>query len=105
MTQLLLVDLIFIQISTIPNFIVRDQLIRCLLSIPSHIAEGYGRYSRKEFSRYLKISLGSCYELITQLEVIRESELCKNIEIDKVVKEANLIGASLTARIKYPDRE
>ncbi len=95
---------IFNEISTIPNFIVRYQLIRCLLSVPSNIAEGYGRYSKKEFSRYLKISLGSCYELITQLEVIRGSDLCVNIDIDKVVKEANLIGASITALIKYQER-
>lgn len=95
---------IFIPVSGIKNYVVRDQLIRCLLSIPSNIAEGYGRYSKKEFSRYLKISLGSCYELITQLEIIRGSDLCMHIDIEDSIKQARLIGASLTALIKYQDK-
>lgn len=94
---------IFIQISGIPNFIVRDQLIRCLLSIPSNIAEGYGRHSKKEFSRFLKISLGSCYELITQLEIIRDSSLSENIDTDVAIEKAVAISASITALIRYKD--
>jgi four helix bundle protein len=94
---------IFIEISSIPNFVVRDQLIRCLLSIPSNIAEGYGRHSKKEFSRFLKISLGSCYELITQLEIIRDSDLSENIDTDAVLEKAIFIASSLTALIRFKD--
>ena len=45
------------------------QIRRCAVSIPSNIAEGRGRNSDKEFIRFLNISLGSVYELQTQLEL------------------------------------
>ena len=45
------------------------QLRRCSVSIPSHIAEGYGRHSTKDYIRYLQIATGSLFELQTQLEI------------------------------------
>ncbi len=94
---------IFIPISEIQNFIVRNQMIECLISIPSNIAEGYGSYSKKEFSRCLKISLGSCYQLITQLEIIRDTEFGSNIDTDDVIKQAKQLCASIVSLINYKD--
>jgi len=45
-----------------------SQIRRASVSIPSNIAEGFGR-SSAEFARYLKIALGSLAELETQLEI------------------------------------
>jgi four helix bundle protein len=45
------------------------QIRRCSVSIPSNIAEGYGRKSTQDYLRFLKISSGSLYELQTQLEI------------------------------------
>jgi four helix bundle protein len=39
------------------------------VSIHSNIAEGQLRNSKKEFSQFISISLGSCAELSTQLEL------------------------------------
>lgn len=43
------------------------QLRRCSVSVPSNIAEGYGRESPQDFLRFLRTSRGSLYELETQV--------------------------------------
>ena len=48
-----------------------SQIRRCSVSIPSNIAEGYGRESDKEFLRFLNISIGSLFEMQTQLEIAK----------------------------------
>lgn len=44
-----------------------SQIRRCVISIPSNIAEGCGRKTTKDFSNFLGIALGSCFELETQI--------------------------------------
>lgn len=44
-----------------------SQMRRCAVSIPSNIAEGHGRSTRKEYLRYLEVALGSPRELQTQI--------------------------------------
>jgi four helix bundle protein len=46
-----------------------SQIRRCSISIPSNMAEGYGRNSTEDYLRFLKISRGSLYELQTQIEI------------------------------------
>ncbi|HYT68965.1 MAG TPA: four helix bundle protein [Vicinamibacterales bacterium] len=46
---------------------LRDQLLRAAISIPSNIAEGAGRGTNPDFSRFLWNSMGSCNELESQL--------------------------------------
>jgi four helix bundle protein len=48
-----------------------DQIRRAVISIPSNIAEGAARQTKKEFSNYLHIAQGSLSELDTQLELAR----------------------------------
>jgi four helix bundle protein len=54
---------------TYPNsekFGLKSQMDRCSISMPSNIAEGSSR-TDKSFSHFLDISLGSSFELQTQL--------------------------------------
>ena len=60
-----------------------SQMNRASVSIPSNIAEGFGRRSNKEFKRYLNISSGSLYELQTQIELV---QMLKFIEQDKFME-------------------
>ncbi len=54
------------------SFGITSQIQRSAVSIPSNIAEGFRRRSNKEFTRFLNIAMGSCSELETQLEIIKQ---------------------------------
>jgi four helix bundle protein len=62
-----------------------QQMRRCVVSIPSNIAEGYGRQHNKEYAQFLSMSYGSLCELETQyllsidLQYLRKSEVIENL--------------------------
>lgn len=51
---------------------LKSQITRALVSIPSNIAEGCSRKSDKDFARFLEISLGSAYEVETDLVIVEK---------------------------------
>lgn len=53
------------------RFELSSQLIRAAISIPSNIAEGSSRDSNKAFKVFLSYSLGSAFEIETQLSIVR----------------------------------
>ena len=61
-----------------------DQIKRSSVSVPSNIAEGSGRSSNKEFSRYLSISKGSLNELNTQLIISQRLGYIDSITLEKL---------------------
>lgn len=74
-----------------------SQIRRAVVSIPSNISEGSSRKSRKEFSHFLDVALGSSYELETQLNIAQELGLSKSSEIIKVINKLNKIQASINS--------
>lgn len=68
---------VYLLSKTLPKdeqYVLVPQLRRSAVSVPSNIAEGYGRRSTGDYIRFLQISRGSLYELQTQLEI------CLNLE-------------------------
>ena len=51
------------------RFGLTAQMRRAALSIPANVAEGFNRYHNKEYRQFLYVSLGSCAELETEIEV------------------------------------
>ena len=60
---------IYKELRELRDFGFKDQITRAGLSIPSNIAEGYERKSKKEFLNFLSYSKGSCGELRTQIYI------------------------------------
>ncbi len=59
-----------------------SQLRRSAVSIPSNIAEGYGRRSTGDYVRFLQIFVGSLYELQTQLDIAKKLEYLTEFEFN-----------------------
>ena len=51
-------------------------MTRSAVSIPSNVAEGYGRATTQDYLHFLRIARGSAYELETQLLLAADLELC-----------------------------
>ncbi|AWW30759.1 hypothetical protein DN752_11840 [Echinicola strongylocentroti] len=64
-----------------------SQMRRSAVSIPSNIAEGSGRNTDKEFSRFLSISYGSLCELETQIIISNELGFIKGVDAEYFARE------------------
>lgn len=84
------------------RFSLVSQINRSAVSIPSNIAEGAGRTSNKEFSHFLSVSLGSAYELETQLILVNNLFDVDTTEIIEKLHELQkmIVGFKKTLDIK-----
>lgn len=92
---------IYKELADLKDFGFKDQITRSGLSIPSNIAEGFGRMTDKDKSNFLGYARGSCAELRTQIYIGTEIGYVDR-EISKSwVSETKEITAMLTGLIKY----
>ena len=80
-----------------------SQINRCAVSIPSNIAEGCSRTSQKDFSRFLQISLGSSFELETQIEIAKEIGFIADSVCSEIILELNIIQKRIQSLKKFVD--
>lgn len=82
------------------RFGLTAQLRRAAVSVPANIAEGYGLGSKVQLRRYLRMALGSVYEVRTELEIAARTGVAKREEMEKVVTLALDLSRMLGAFIK-----
>lgn len=68
-----------------------SQLQRASVSIASNIAEGSSRLSEKEFSRFLEFSLGSAYEVETQIIIAEKLEYINETTKNKFLEKLTIL--------------
>ncbi len=72
-----------------------NQLRRAAVSVPSNIAEGCGRSSKKEFAQFLCHARGSLLEVETQLEIAQNLGYISNQNARELLSKTNEIGRML----------
>jgi four helix bundle protein len=72
---------------------------RCAVSIPSNIAEGCSRNSELEFKRFLEISIGSAFELETQIIICNELGFLNSAKTDLLISQLNALQKQLNSLI------
>ena len=83
------------------RFGLTSQIKRCSVSIPSNIAEGWGRSSAISFAQFLRISKGSLYELETQLLIAKNLKyIQESNKLDGVIIEISKMLNSLIKKLE-----
>lgn len=82
----------------LPNeerFALSNQLRRAVISVPSNIAEGFGRDSTKDFLHFIAMARGSLYEVMTQMELAVRLDYVP--EQEGFLEKAERVGMMLNA--------
>lgn len=87
------------------DFTTKDQLKRAALSIMNNIAEGFGRYSRKEFVRFLEISQASALEVRSMLYILLDRNYIKQKDFEKLLNETLSITNQVNGLIRYLNKK
>lgn len=86
-----LVTVIYKQTQNFPKediYGLTSQIRRSAISIISNIAEGFGRKSQQDFIRFLKMSLGSMFELQTQIRISQNIGFLDELEFNKLIEDS-----------------
>lgn len=82
-------------------YVLGAQMRRSAISVPSNIAEGLGRNSRKDTLHFLYISRGSLFELETQLYISADQKFISESEFNSVLENIILCKQVLNGFINY----
>ncbi len=82
------------------DYALVTQMRRAAVSVPSNIAEGTARLTKKEFATFLRYSSGSLRELDTQLEIALRVGFMKRSIYDPLKARVDEVGRMLAALIK-----
>ena len=76
-----------------------SQMTRAAVSIPSNIAEGAERKTRKDFVHFLYIAKGSAAELRTQLYIAGELKIISKEDMQMLIRECKELSKMLKGLI------
>src|SRR6266496_2052635 len=76
-----------------------SQMRRAAISLPSNIAEGKGRHTRKDFAHFLYQARGSLLELETQLSIARDLEYLDALTFNNTLGKAEELGRILNGLV------
>jgi len=74
------------------DFALRDQIRSCAISVSSNIAEGFERWSLREFHKFMTYAKGSCGELKTQLYIAGDVGYLSEETLQPLLQQAQSVG-------------
>lgn len=77
-----------------------SQLRRAAVSVPSNIAEGFGRRSDNEFNRFLNIAMASLFEVQTQVEIALNLDYLDKELFDELFEQSREIERMMSSFIR-----
>lgn len=83
------------------QFGIVSQIRRCVVSVPSNIAEGCGRQHKKETIQFLSIARGSLFELETQLYISKDLLYITEDQLGVCLDKIENLGKLLNGFIRY----
>jgi four helix bundle protein len=78
-----------------------SQMRRAAVSIPSNIAEGKGRYTRKELTQFLLNARGSLLELETQCEISRALGYMADADAADLARRSSEVGRLMNGMLNH----
>jgi four helix bundle protein len=78
------------------RFGLANQMRRAAVSVSSNIAEGSGRGSNKDFSRFVGLAYGSLMELVSQLHIAQKQEFIVTEAARSLYRQADEIARMLS---------
>jgi four helix bundle protein len=81
-------------------FGLRSQMQRAAVSVPANLAEGFGRWHRKEYLHHLRIAAGSVAELETHFIIAARLQYLQEPNLKSALQQTNEPGRMLTTRIQ-----
>lgn len=76
-----------------------SQMRRAAISVPSNIAEGYGRQATGEYRHHVSFARGSLLELETQILLARRLKYLQAVDAEPVLKEIDQISRMLATLV------
>jgi len=83
--------------------ITKDQLIRASFSIPLNIAEGSGRFSKRDRRNFFVIARSSVFECVAILDILRDTDQISGDQYVHFETEADELSRMLFAMIRNLD--
>ena len=88
------------------RFGLTSQMRRAAVSIPSNIAEGYGRQTRPDYLKHLRIARGSLVELETQVTLASDLSMLRDTsEIQALIAETDRVLQALIMSLERKTRQ
>lgn len=87
------------------RFGLTSQVRRAAVSVPSNIAEGWGRNKKGEFDQFLRYARGSLFEVETQLFIAQDIGLSTQDDLQPLLRQLDILSRRLLALRRSLNRD